>query len=825
MLYQPAGFNGPAGSFSQTDPVVRRNCIPRFISRWLPAVCLCAIGFIWVPNLLSPCLSAAQAPKLSVPKSGADAASSRTTELQSRMNALEAAKRSGDALALTAASRRLAALSLRKIAELRLSAGAVSDAVEMLRRSIDFEDVPDTRVDLGSAYLLAGKLDDALSQATNVVVTDPQNVGAWRLQGQIWLLKKNYLRAVESLKRSAELQPDGYTEYLLGCALLESGNVERAKASFQRMLARGKGNRAALHGVVSDAFLNANLLDDAARKLKQAQLLDARSSLAHYRLAILESARKQWAITPAVRAELTKEVEVNPRGFYGNYALGLAEFFAQHYSRSAAFLRVARTARPDWPEPWLYVGLSEYSARDLKGAEQDLRKAIALTTDDSRGGYQIRRAYYTLGRLLTEQDRGSEAAAFVQHFRDIQSRMLVDTQQTPSTMDGGMAQVSMSAAAFRTLPRLQSDALFALRGTGDSSLDRGFPLYGFPLTTQQQESAKRQELGLGKILSGALNDLGAVEARQEQFALALNHFQEAEKWSAETRGLMRNIGMAAARLSNYPESVRALRPVVNANPGDTVARSMLGLGLFATEAYGEAAEVLAPLGDSVLERPELAYAWASSLVKINQYPKASALLNKLNERQLPPEILIVIAQTWSQMGNYPKTVEICHKALDSDPKLRRAHYIAGLALIHQDHPAEAAQEFRSELQLDADSIDAQFHLAFTLLQLSQNEEATHWLRSVLARNPEHPEANYELGKELMSEAKPADAVPYLEAAARLKPQFEPVHYQLQSAYRASGRKQDADREANIYRELKAKSRNITLPPPRQESRQSTNPQP
>ena len=112
--------------------------------------------------------------------------------------------------------------------------------------------------------------------------------------------------------------------------------------------------------------------------------------------------------------------------------------------------------------------------------------------------------------------------------------------------------------------------------------------------------------------------------------------------------------------------------------------------------------------------------------------------------------------------------------------------------------------------------DAQFHLAFVLLQMSQNAEAAQLLRNVLAHKPEHPEANYELGKELMSEGKPADAIPYLETAARLKPQFEPVHYQLQSAYRVSGRKEDADREARIYKDLKAKSRNITLPPPPRE---------
>jgi tetratricopeptide (TPR) repeat protein len=248
---------------------------------------------------------------------------------------------------------------------------------------------------------------------------------------------------------------------------------------------------------------------------------------------------------------------------------------------------------------------------------------------------------------------------------------------------------------------------------------------------------------------------------------------------------------------------------------------MLGLALFSTNAFQEAVKIFQPLGDSVLQQPELAYAWASSLVNVNHFPEAASLLEKMQKRPLTPETLILVAQTWSQMGNYPKTVEACHHALVAEPQIPRAHYIAGLALIHQDRPAEAAQEFRSELQLAPQDADAQFHLAFVLLQMSQNAEAAQLLRNVLAHNPEHPEANYELGKELMSEGKPADAIPYLETAARLKPQFEPVHYQLQSAYRASGRKEDADREARIYKDLKAKSRNITLPPPPEQGSDST----
>ena len=331
------------------------------------------------------------------------------------------------------------------------------------------------------------------------------------------------------------------------------------------------------------------------------------------------------------------------------------------------------------------------------------------------------------------------------------------------------------------------------------------------------QELKKQQADLRRILASALNDLGTAEARQQQFATALAHFREAEKWQPETAGLQRNLGMGAMRASDYSQAVRALRPALAANPQDRVARASLGSALFATNAFAEAADTLSPLGDSALEHPEVAYAWAASLIKINKYPQAVALLTRLEAAQISPPMLLLIAQAWSQMGTYPRTVQACHRALEAEPKLLTAHYLAGLALIRQDRPIDAAQEFRAELQLDPDNTEAQYNLAFVLLQQSQDAEAVDLLKKVLARNPEHPEANYELGKQLISSGTATEAIVYLEAAARLKPAFEPVHYQLQAAYRAAGRKEDADREAKIYRELKAKSRNITLPPPREQS--------
>jgi hypothetical protein len=49
-------------------------------------------------------------------------------------------------------------------------------------------------------------------------------------------------------------------------------------------------------------------------------------------------------------------------------------------------------------------------------------------------------------------------------------------------------------------------------------------------------------------------------------------------------------------------------------------------------------------------------------------------------------------------------------------------------------------------------------------------------------------------------------VTHLEAAARLEPQTGYLHYQLQAAYRKENRIADADRELEIYKQIKAASR-------------------
>ena len=61
-----------------------------------------------------------------------------------------------------------------------------------------------------------------------------------------------------------------------------------------------------------------------------------------------------------------------------------------------------------------------------------------------------------------------------------------------------------------------------------------------------------------------------------EFLAAIGHYQEAEQWDSAIPGLYRNLGVAAFRVQNYPEAIRALSKAVTVSQSDAPARAMLG---------------------------------------------------------------------------------------------------------------------------------------------------------------------------------------------------------------------------------------------------------
>ena len=374
-----------------------------------------------------------------------------------------------------------------------------------------------------------------------------------------------------------------------------------------------------------------------------------------------------------------------------------------------------------------------------------------------------------------------------------QLQQLLDVQQAAKST-GDPATVAASSEKLSTLATQQMSMVTAARKQP-----------GLSATKTAQLQVREQQLR--QILSTSFNDWGTAEARQQQYQPALAHFQQAEKWDAATPGVMRNLGTAAFRLEDYAESARALQSVVAANPEDQRSRLMLAMSLFTIEKFPEAANQFAPIGDLAMQDPRSAFAWAYSLSQTSQQQHANEIADNLAGRDLPPDVHLLVCKLYTATENYEHALPCLRTISAQNPAMLNIHYETGATLIHMGRPTEAIPELRAELSLNSDDVDAKYNLAYALLETSGRAEALTILRSVIVESPKYSEAEYQLGKALLEDGNVAESIPYLETATKLDPAYDYAHYQLQLAYRRAGRTDDANRELQIYKEIKAGSRN------------------
>jgi tetratricopeptide (TPR) repeat protein len=757
----------------------------------------------------SPVFSQTTSPGRPEGKSENKGVSPAEVELRKRLEAAQAAQRSGDAAAVAQANERLIALALREIGQLRLLEAAYPQAIELYRRSLDFEDLPDTRVDLAITQLQANRSDEALAESDQALAGDPNNARALSVRGRAWIRKQEFAKAAEALGRAAQLEPDFETFYSLGICLLQTKDAkdkEKAAQVFDQMV-QGNGDSGSLHVLFGRAYRDADDMPAAIREFQRAIALDTRTPHAHYFLGLARLAVNEWKATPEVRTEFAKELEYYPRDYLANYMTGFLASTDRNYAVSDRYLKIATEVNADSPEPWLYLGLNAYAQSDTKRAEEYFRKAITLTgSDESRSNYQIRRAYVDLGRILVNSGRAQESETYLAKARDLQNKTMQQSQQNVAEM--ALAGGAGSAAAIVPLSaRNEAEAAPLLPGNTDpfARVDASL-MARSNLTEKQRGEADSQENRLRAVLGLSFNDLATSEAVRGEYLAALGHYQEAERWDAHIPGLAKNLGLSAFRTSNYAEAIRGLGEALQAKPADGPVRAMLGMAYFGAEKFGDAAKTFSPLGVRGMQDSTVGYAWASSLARSDDLKKAAEVLGEFEKSNRSNGALLLIGQLWIEIGDYARAVRALHAASQADPSLPKAHYFAGQADIRWEHWSEAAAEFQAELALVPDDADAKYNLGFVYLQQSRAEEAAALFEQVIAAHPNHANAQYQMGKILLDRGRLQEAVEHLEAATRLSPQTDYMHYQLQAAYRKVSRIADADRELELYKELKAKQR-------------------
>jgi tetratricopeptide (TPR) repeat protein len=758
-------------------------------------------------SLLVACACSAQTPVRHSPST--QKASPPPTELDARIAGARAARDSGDPAAAQLANERLIAVALRELAQLRLAESAYPQAVELYSDSLHFEDLPGTRLDLATAEIQAGKFEDAIKQAQQVKGANPNDLRADRVLASALTQNGDYAQAVEPFTRIVHAQPTVENLYPLAMCLLQTRKPDdkvRAVAVFEQMK-QTAGDSGSLHVLFGRAYRDADDMPSAIREFQRAVAIDPRTPHAHYFLGLAQLFLKDWKPTPEAEADLRKEVEAYPHDYLANYMLGFLTSEQRRYDEANMYLKAASEINPSAPEPFLYMGLNAYSQDDMKRAEEMLRKAVILTgNDEERSNFQIRRGYVELGRILATSGRKEESEVYLTKARDLQNRTMAQSQQRIASivLSGGAG----SAAAVVPLSRQQENQSAPLPQSAADSVARIDPaaIAANKLTPEQRAAVQAQENELRSVLGLAFNDLGTSMAIRREYSRALGYYQQAERWDSSLPGLAKNLGQCAFRAGEYPEAIRGLSLALRQKPDAAALRAQLGMSYFVTNQYAQASQTFAPLGARGMHDSETGYAWAASLAHTGDMKNASEVLTAFEADERPDDTLLLVGQLWTEIGDYDSAIATLQRSLASNPSLAKAHFYSGLAYIRWEHWPEAAKEFRAELDVSPGDPDAQYHLGFVDMQQSKTDDAVTLFQQVVAAHPDYANAQYELGKILLDRGQASDAVTHLEAAARLEPQTDYLHYQLQAAYRKENRIADADRELEIYKQIKVASR-------------------
>jgi len=721
-------------------------------------------------------------------------------ELQSRLAAAQRARASADPDAVIAANRLVIASALRELGALKLVQSDDAGSVDLYRQALAFEDTPAAEESLGYAEFRAGQLDQAIAIGQKAHDADPRNLRIDRLLASALDEKGDYVDALAPFTRIAQAQPTVDNLYPLAECLLQTKRPQdrqRAAEVFAQMK-QIAGDSGSLHVLMGRAYRDGDDMDDALREFRRAIAIDPRTPHAYYFLGLAQLYMRDWKPTPEIEADFQKEAEYYPGDYLANYMLGLATSGERRYDISDKYLAAAARIDPSSPDPPLYLGMNAFAEGKMDQAERMMRLAVKLTgTDEERTNYQIRRAYVDLARIAQQAGRSQEADAFAAKARDLQNKIMQQTQQDVSRAMAAHGDRGDAAVVPLTRKQENQEAP-AVQNLDDPNAARG-------LTPAQLAQARQQENDLQSVLALAYNDLATANAIRKNYPVALGFYQQAEHWDSSLPGLEKNLGLCAFRSKDYAEATRALTLALQ-QKNDPPLRAMLGLSFYATDKYADAARTFQPLGTSGMADGEAGYAWASSLAHTGDMKQATQVLNVWESQPRAPEDLLLAGQLWSEIGDYTRADAAFERALASDPRLPKAHFYEGLADILWVHWADAAAQFQAELALNPGDLDALYHLGFVDQQLSKVDDALALYRQVIAADPNYVNAQYEIGKIMLDRGDLADAAAHLQIAAQLSPDKDYIHYQLQSAYRKLGRTADADRELSIYKNLKAQSR-------------------
>jgi tetratricopeptide (TPR) repeat protein len=167
------------------------------------------------------------------------------------------------------------------------------------------------------------------------------------------------------------------------------------------------------------------------------------------------------------------------------------------------------------------------------------------------------------------------------------------------------------------------------------------------------------------------------------------------------------------------------------------------------------------------------------------------------------------AEALETQGKWDDAAKEYRLILQHYPELRGIHFRLGRLLLSQPNPPadmaqQAQKEFEAELKIDPSNAGAEYVLGEMARQGGQWDEAIQHFSRATELDAGFGDAFLGLGNSLLSAKRFADAVAPLQTAVKLESRNPGAHYSLATALTRAGRKEEAEREFAIHRQMTQK---------------------
>lgn len=471
----------------------------------------------------------------------------------------------------------LAEVELRRAVSLRAGFGAaqralgrllrkrkrVEEAIAVLREAAASggnEERALSLVELGTAQLSAGRRKEAEVSLAQAIEFAPARVEIRLAGARAWLSssdKEDHVRALEAIRRAAELAPDlAAVHGLLGRALERTGDRAGAEAAYEQALRLAPDYHLARRRLLRMALDRKDFL--RARGQAAQLLAAAPEEPEHYFLSALVADRDGHEDEAR---RLYRDALAHAKGDYPEawFNLGLMEKRAGHLTEALAAYEKALALRPTYLAALNNLALTRAAAGDAGGAEQALREALRADP-----GYAV--AWLNLGELFAKQERLPLAIEALQHALAAKS----DYPQARLSLGLVLTRAGRPEEAMATYRQLVADQPRSVAGWFNLALLARAGGMG-----AQAREALTRALEIDPEHAPSLRTLAELDQDAGALDMAVDEWRDLLDRDPADRGARLSLAELLLRRGDAAGCARTVEPLLSRSPEDDEARRLV----------------------------------------------------------------------------------------------------------------------------------------------------------------------------------------------------------------------------------------------------------